>query len=267
MDLDSHRFPFPADCSYPEGMKTSYPDLVLAHLARQLECNRAVMDTIRDQLSDIVSGGGYLLAAGSGHSAIFAMELYHRAGGPSFVLPVADLTSLPLFGPAKARAAERTPEALLPALARMSPRAGEMIWINSQSGINPAIVELALESRRQGLKTVAFTSLAHSQSSKSRHPSGQRLFEVSDHVVDLGGVIGDALVPVAGAPRQVSVGPFSTLSAVFLAHVILSEATASLERRGIPCVYTSVNTPDGEARNRELELQAAVRDPRLIETE
>jgi uncharacterized phosphosugar-binding protein len=248
-------------------MKTSYPDLVLAHLARQLECNRAVMDTIRDQLSQIVSDGGFLLAAGSGHSAIFAMELYHRAGGPSFVLPVADVTSLPLFGPAKARAAERTPEALLPALARMNPRPGEMIWINSQSGINAAIVELALESRRRGLKTVAFTSLAHSQSGKSRHASGKRLFEVADHVVDLGGVIGDALVPVDGAPRQVSVGPFSTVSAVFLAHVILSEATSELERRGIACVYTSVNTPDGEVRNRELELQAAVRDPRLIETD
>jgi uncharacterized phosphosugar-binding protein len=142
-----------------------------------------------------------------------------------------------------------------------------MIWINSQSGINAAIVELALESRRRGLKTVAFTSLAHSQSGKSRHASGKRLFEVADHVVDLGGVIGDALVPVDGAPRQVSVGPFSTVSAVFLAHVILSEATSELERRGIACVYTSVNTPDGEVRNRELELQAAVRDPRLIETD
>jgi len=245
-------------------MHTSYPELALSHLSRQLEQNRAVMDSIRDQLISIVSGGGYLMAAGSGHSAIFAMELYHRAGGASFVLPVVDETILPLFGPAKARAAERTPGALLPALARMKPRADEMIWINSQSGINAAIVELALEAKRLGLRTVAFTSLSHSQSGKSRHSSGKRLFEVCDHAVDLGGVSGDALIPVTGAPRQVSVGPFSTLSAVFLANVILAETTSELERRGIPCVYTSVNTPDGEARNRELELQAAVRDPRLI---
>jgi len=246
-------------------MQPSYADSALSHLSRQLEQNRRTLSTIRDRLVEGVSRGDFLLAAGSGHSAIFGMELYHRAGGPSFVLPVVDESILPVFGPSKARAAERTPQALLGALARARPRAGEMIWINSQSGINPAIVELALESRRLGLETVAFTSVPHSSSTASRHASGSRLFEVCDHVVDLGGVAGDALISVDGAPRQVSVGPFSTLSAVFLAHVILSEATAELERRGTACVYTSVNTPDGEARNRELERQASVRDPRLLE--
>jgi uncharacterized phosphosugar-binding protein len=129
--------------------------------------------------------------------------------------------------------------------------------------MNPAIVELAVEARRLGLVTVAFTSLAHSRSGKSRHASGKRLFEVADHVVDIGGVKGDALIPVAGASRQVAVGPFSTLSSLFLAHTILADVSAELERRGVHCTYTSVNTPDGESQNRELEKAASVRDPRL----
>ncbi|MBU6374500.1 MAG: sugar isomerase domain-containing protein [Bdellovibrionales bacterium] len=244
-------------------MQKSYSSEVLAHLSLQANKNKEVIAAITKKLVEAVVQDRFLFVSGSGHSAIFAMELYHRAGGPSFVIPVVDEKTLPVFGPAKARAAERTPDALLGALKRVGPKPGEMLWINSQSGINPAIVELALEAKRMGLETVAFTSVAHSSSGKSRHVSGKRLFEVCDHVVDLGGVSGDALVPVEGAPRSVSVGPFSTLSAVFLAHMILGDASAQLERSGIACVYTSVNTPEGEARNREIEEKASLRDPRL----
>jgi len=244
-------------------MQKSYAELALLHLGNQLERNREVMGIVSRRLIEGVAAGRALFAAGSGHSAIFAMELYHRAGGPSFLIPVVEETTLPIFGPARARAAERTPGALLGALHRAGPRPGEMLWINSQSGINPAIVELALEAKRLGVETVAFTSIPHSSQTGSRHSSGKKLFEVCDHVVDLGGLAGDALVPVEGAPRTVSVGPFSTICAVLLAHGILSEVSIELERRGVACVYTSVNTPDGEARNRELEAQASIRDPRL----
>lgn len=244
-------------------MQTSYAAIAIQQLGLQYEKNREAIKTISQRLIEGVPQERALFAAGSGHSAIFAMELYHRAGGPSFLIPVVEETTLPIFGPARARAAERTPDALLGALHRANPRKSEMLWINSQSGINPAIVELALEAKRMGMETVAFTSVAHSSAAKSRHTSGKRLFEVCDHIVDLGGVSGDALVPVEGAPRAVSVGPLSTLSAVFLAHIILSEVSVELERRGIACVYTSVNTPDGEARNREIEEKASRRDPRL----
>jgi uncharacterized phosphosugar-binding protein len=136
-----------------------------------------------------------------------------------------------------------------------------MIWICSQSGINPSIVELALESRRLGLQVVGFTSVAHSRSVDSRHTSGKRLMEVCDEVIDLGGVVGDALLPL---PTSGAVGPFSTLSALVHAHEILSKACRELEARGVSCVYTSVNTPGGEDKNRQLEKTASSRDPRLL---
>jgi len=241
----------------------AYSERVLGLLPQVLERNAGVIERLAAGVVDLVSRGGFVLAAGSGHSAIFAMELYHRAGGASFVLPVVDETVLPLFGPAKAREAERKTDSLLGALRRMQPVAGEMIWICSQSGMNASIVELALESRRQGLRVVGFTSIAHSSSVASRHPSGSRLMEVCDDVVDLGGVAGDAVIPLEGGSGG-AVGPFSTLSALLQAHSILSKACLELERRGIPCVYTSVNTPGGEERNRRLEAVAAVRDPRLV---
>jgi len=39
---------------------------------------------------------------------------------------------------------------------------------------------------------IALTSLQHSQSQSSRHPSGKRLFEIADIVLDNCGVVGDA---------------------------------------------------------------------------
>ena len=83
-----------------------------------------------------------------------------------------------------------------------------MVWIASQSGINGAVVDFALEARKRGLHTVAFTSVAHSSAVASRHGSGKRLFEVCDDVVDFGGFRGDASVQVAG---ELFAGPLSTL--------------------------------------------------------
>jgi uncharacterized phosphosugar-binding protein len=135
-----------------------------------------------------------------------------------------------------------------------------MLWLASNSGINAAVVDLALEAKKQGMRTVAFTSLPHSQAVASRHASGKRLFEVCDEVVDIGGVRGDASIPLASG---VATGPLSTLSTVLLGHSILVAAIAGLEAKGVPCVYTSVNTPEGEARNVELEKAAQKRDPLL----
>jgi uncharacterized phosphosugar-binding protein len=142
-------------------------------------------------------------------------------------------------------------------LDRYRPKKGEMIWLCSQSGINAAIIDLALEARKRGLVPVAFSSIAHSKAVKSRHASGKRLFEVCEETVDLGGVRGDAAVEIAPG---VAAGPLSTLGAVMAAHSILVVAMARLERAGTRCVYTSVNTPEGEARNKSLEERAAERD-------
>jgi uncharacterized phosphosugar-binding protein len=69
--------------------------------------------------------------------------------------------------------------------------------------------------------------------------------------------VGDAAIEVA---PETTAGPLSTLSTVMLGHSILVAAIANLEELGVPCVYTSVNTPIGESRNRRLEEIAKERD-------
>jgi uncharacterized phosphosugar-binding protein len=235
----------------------AYSRFALPHLEKILTTNLKVLEKVSDRIVKDVQKKRSLFVFGSGHSAIFPLEVYHRAGGPSFVIPLIADFFLPSAGPSVVRLMERTPGSSQFLLERASPRSGEMVWLASQSGINSASVDLALEAKRRKLYTVAFTSTVHSKAVNSRHPSGKKLYQVCDEVVDLGGAVGDASVHLKSG---VAVGPLSSLGSIFLAHSILTDAMARLEQIGIRCVYTSVNTPQGEGRNQELEKQAKVRD-------
>jgi uncharacterized phosphosugar-binding protein len=239
-----------------------YAQAVIPRLQELIDRNREVLERVSGELESRVQAGGSLLVYGSGHSAIFPMELYHRAGGASFVIPVVSDFLTPLAGPPVVRQLERTLDISKIALARVRPQPGDMIWLSSQSGINAAAIEVALEAKRRGLFTVSFSSFAHSQAVQSRHSSGKRLMEVTDLALDLGGVRGDALVSLTDS---LNAGPFSTLSSIFLGHSILVDVCSRLEQTGTRCVYTSVNTPEGEALNRQIEARAMERDILLRE--
>lgn len=241
--------------SHPDVLR--YSQIALPHLEDAVQRNLGTMQKIGSRLVSIVSEGKSLLVFGSGHSALFSLELYHRAGGASFVLPVVADYLMPQAGPSVVRALERTEGTARPVLDRVGPIEGEMLWLASQSGINSATVDLALYAKELGLETVAFTSVPHSSSVKSRHPSGKRLFEICDHTVDFGGFVGDASVELGNNLRA---GPLSTLTSVCLGHSMIVAACDELEKQGNHCVYTSVNTPTGEQRNRDLEKKAATRD-------
>jgi uncharacterized phosphosugar-binding protein len=235
----------------------SYSEVAIPHLGRLVEANATKMEELVTRLVADVKAGKSLFAFGSGHAAIFTMELYHRAGGCSFLIPIVAEYLLPTAGPPVVRVLERTAAAANMMLARAEPKTGEMIWISSQSGINPAVVDFALEAKRRGLFTVAFSSVVHSSSVDSRHSSGKRLYEVCDLTIDTGGFRGDASLEIA---PDVRAGPLSSLGSIFLGHSILSAACSKLERGGVRCTYTSVNTPEGEARNKAIEKSAMVRD-------
>jgi len=235
----------------------SYGKVALPHIQNILSANEAVMERLAARIVQDVGAGRSLLVFGSGHSSMFPMELYHRAGGASFVIPLVADYLMPTAGPPVVRMFERTPGAANPLLDRIQPKPGEMLWLASQSGINGAGVDLAIEAKKRGLFTVAFTSVAHSSAVKSRHPSGKRLFEICDETVDLGGKVGDAAVQIS---ESVAAGPLSTLGTVILGHSIIVAAAAQLELSGTRCIYTSVNTPEGESRNKDLERAASVRD-------
>jgi hypothetical protein len=64
----------------------SYSEIAIPHLRKLVTHNQKTMDGLAGRLVKDVRAGKSLLVFGSGHSAIFPLELYHRAGGASFVI-------------------------------------------------------------------------------------------------------------------------------------------------------------------------------------
>jgi uncharacterized phosphosugar-binding protein len=137
-------------------------------------------------------------------------------------------------------------------------QAGDVLIVGSVSGTGWRLVELALQAKERGLTVVALTAPAHSARLAPQHPSGKRLFEVADIVLDNHARYGDSFFEVEGFETKVAA--ISGIAAAVLMWALTVGIVERLVARGLePSVYTSVNLPDGpaavervEARYREL---------------
>ncbi|MEV0352568.1 SIS domain-containing protein [Nonomuraea sp. NPDC050680] len=207
-----------------------------------------------------IRAGGVVNAFGSGHSEAIAMEIAGRAGGlvPSNRLTPRDLV---LFG-------GQPPSVLTPELERdpeiahriyeLAPVAPQDVFVLiSSSGINGAVVELATIVKDRGHPLIALTSVQHSSQMTSRHPSGRKLLDLADVVLDNGAPYGDAILELPGGGGY---GAISTVTSALLAQMVVTEAVAELVALGeTPPIYLSVNVAGGDEHNKALESRYAGR--------
>ncbi|MBB2892955.1 sugar isomerase domain-containing protein [Flexivirga oryzae] len=219
------------------------------------------LDRATTLLADSIAAGGIVHVFGTGHSEAFAMEVAGRAGGliPTNKIALRDLVlrggeDRSLLG---SSLLERDPQIAekLWALVPASPQ--DVIVIASNSGVNGSIVGFALQAKEQGHPVIAVTSLQHTAAVEPKHPSGQRLSEIADVVIDNLAPYGDTTLEVAG----LGVGAVSSLTAAFIAQLLTLGTVEKLAQSSEPPVYISANTPGGHERNLQLE---AVYGDRLI---
>jgi uncharacterized phosphosugar-binding protein len=196
-----------------------------------------------------IEGGGLIYLFGTGHSMLMALELFYRAGGLAPIYPILDPNLLGLSGGRLSTELERLPGYAKALFNYYRPKAGSALIVISVSGKNAAPVEAALEGKARGLSVVAVTSVEYSKRLRPANPYGKRLYEVADVVIDNKVPEGDAAIEVYG--RKTSA--VSNIANAFILHAIEAEVVARLARRGVePELWTSVNVPGGEERNREL---------------
>ncbi|MET8146216.1 SIS domain-containing protein [Sphaerisporangium sp. NPDC005288] len=221
---------------------------------------RAVRDAAT-LLCACLRGDGVIQAFGSGHSEAIAMEIAGRAGGlvPTNRLALRDLV---LYG--------GEPPGLLgspelerdPSIARriyeLAPvRPQDAFVMISSSGVNGSVVELASIVKERGHKLVALTSVRHSSEMKSRHPTGLKLLDLADVVLDNGAPYGDAVIPLPGGG---TFGAVSTITSALLAQMVVAEVVRELLEAGeAPPIYRSANVLGGDEHNRALEARYAGR--------
>jgi uncharacterized phosphosugar-binding protein len=128
---------------------------------------------------------------------------------------------------------------------------GEVLILASNSGINPATVELAQLAKEKGVYTVALTSLTHSKAVPARN-NGKKLYEVVDESIDTCTPIGDACVTIANS--QVKAGPLSSAVCTVICELLVVRVAEMFGESGeVPPIYQSANVPGGEDRNRQFE--------------
>jgi uncharacterized phosphosugar-binding protein len=203
-----------------------------------------------DLVADSVLKGGIVHLAAVGHSN--EQDFINRAGGPAFLQPFTFSVSIQDPGPdcLKSRPRpepfDREIETIRFAVKAANLRAGDVLAVGSVSGRNVRPVELALACRERGIKVIGFTSLAYTAKVTSAHPSGKKLADVADVVVDNGAPYGDAAVAIPG--YDFALMPVSGVSMTVGGWLIWGRALEKMAARGTPAsVFMSVNRPDGQA--------------------
>ncbi|TVP51879.1 MAG: sugar isomerase domain-containing protein [Mongoliibacter sp.] len=199
-------------------------------------------------VSQSLAKNGFIYTSGTGHSHMFAEEIFYRAGGFARVIPILD-EALMLHKDASYSTEVERKEGYAEKLLRSHDIGNSDIFIiSSNSGRNTVSIEMAMLAKEKGAKVIVITNLKHTSSVASRHYSGKRLFEISDVYFDNGGEIGDAAVSLDGLDFKV--GATSTVIGVSILQSIMVQATENLLRQGcIPEVFSSSNSDEGEEHN------------------
>ena len=209
------------------------------------------IDRISRRILEAIRGGGVLHVFGSGHSQMVTEELFHRAGGLIPVNPIFEPMLMPSAGPRRVGPLERMAGVGQIIFSVQDFSSGEVLVLASNSGINPAVVELAQLSKERGMFTVGFTSLAHSKAVPARN-NGKKLYEVVDEFIDTCTPMGDAAVEIDNS--DVKAGPLSSAVCIVVCELLVVRVAELFAESGqVPPVYQSANVPGGDERNRQLE--------------
>ena len=203
-------------------------------------------------MRDAVLSGHNIFAFGCSHAGLLALEMYYRTGGMAVINPVrAPGLNLDIDPATMTSQLERLDEYGKIIVDNQPLGEGDVIIIHSVSGRNTVTVDVAMRAREKGAKVIALTNMDYSKSVTSRHPSGKRLFEVADVILDNHGCIGDGAIEVPGLAEKV--GPTSTAVGAAMLNAMMTQAVALIAETGatVP-VFMSANVDGGDAHNKEM---------------
>lgn len=220
------------------------------------------LDDAVEMIVRALDAGGIVQAFGTGHSQAFAMEIAGRAGGliPTNSIALRDVVLLGGKDPSilvDGAALEREPAIVDDLWKTIQPHPEDVFVIASNSGVNGSVVGMAIAAQEHGHGVIAVTSLEHTARVTSKHPSGARLSEVADVVIDNLAPYGDTTLTVDGGPGEaVGVGAVSSMTAAFIAQLLTIAVSERIAAAGaVPPIYLSANIPAGDDHNNRLENQ------------
>ena len=225
-----------------------YYGVIKDQLEAQFEQEGANIEKAAEYCATSVSAGRVIHVFGCGHSQMFAMEVFYRAGG---LVPVNALLipHLALFPKAKLSSLQERVEGFADRyLSLEDVDARDTMIIVSISGRNAAVVDMALEAKRVGMKVVALVSKQFAGSTTSRHSSGKNLMDVADVVIDVKCVSGDAALQIDGLEPHFC-GTSTVLGMSIMESIIAQTVENCMKAGYVPPIYVSSNLDRGDAIN------------------
>ncbi len=240
-------------------------------LAQQwLKNTRDVMDKIENTqmenikkaaeiMADTIEAERWVHTFGCGHATLPIEEMYPRIGGfvgfhPMVELPLTFFTNITgQMGVHQFVFLERVEGYGVEIMKGYNFDKRDCMWIFSHSGINNVNIDIALESKKKGMKVIVFGSAAEAKGKKTRHSSGKTIFDIADIVVDTCAPIGDASVTLKN--HQDKIAPISTMAFVTTVWMTITTVAEILADRGVKLfIHPSHNVPgDTTAKERLTE--------------
>ncbi|MEW6306703.1 MAG: SIS domain-containing protein [Verrucomicrobiota bacterium] len=221
-----------------------------------VEKQQAAIQQAASWFADTILAGRMVHLFGSGHSRILVEEMWPRYGSFPGFNPIVELSlsfhNL-VVGPNGQRQAmflENVSGLAERILRNFDLSEKDSALVVSSSGCNIVPIEMAEGFHQRGIKVVAIISRQHSDASVSQHPSGRKLQDFADLVLDTGAPVGDAMVKVDGLDTPVS--PGSTVGGCLLVNSIKAEVAARLTKAGNPPRVLTAGAVVGKARATEL---------------
>ena len=184
----------------------------------------------------------------TGHSHMFAEELFYRAGGLVQVNPILEPFLMQHEGAIRSTKFERLEGIAEIIYGSLNLKDGEPFIIVSNSGINNVPVEMALLAKENNHPVIVVTSLTQSTKSKPRNKYDKHLYEIADIVIDNHTPYGDGVIE----KEYGKIGASSSIACSFIAQSIVIEIVKLYEEQNItPPIYISANT-GGDEHNKKL---------------
>jgi uncharacterized phosphosugar-binding protein len=213
----------------------------LTRLQELFQPQREALDRAAALCTDAIAHDGLVHLFGCGHSRMLCEEMTPRQGcfvGWHTIVELGLTYHNPIVGPNGLRQTlhlEKTPGYAEQILRNFAFGRHDVLIVISTSGIREVIVEMAEGARQRGLPVIGVVSRAHCAQAQPAHPSGKKLLDVADVILDNGAPVGDTLLGLSGSSNRT--GPFSTLGGALIMNLLRCEVAQRLVDRGLEPVF------------------------------
>ncbi len=219
-------------------MSFEYEEKILTCIKQAIEKNEETIKLVAEKFAENIENDKIIHTFGTGHSHMLGIEMFARAGGLGNVNAILDPDVLTSNGAQRSCALEKLPGLADIIFDSYTIEKGDIMLITSNSGRNAVPIEMAMRCQKEGIYCIALTNLEQSKNTVSRHPSGKRLFECVDCVIDSCIPSGDATLDING----IKTGPASSIVTMTLMNTIIFEAIKIVVSHGKkPYVFQSQN--------------------------